>query len=225
MIPRRIDRGRPLILFALLAACLTAAPLTAADSAATKLLKARTAEFRKDVIEVTEGVYTAAGYSVSAVSMIVGTDGVVIVDTGMDTVSAKAVWRYTTQSPGDGWEQPGFDAGDWKEGPGGFGRIRNPAAPIGTPWRTSDIWLRRTVRLKTTPARMALLVFHDEDAEVYLNGVRVAAFSGFGKGYVTRPLDARGRQALRPGENLLAVHCRQTTGGQFIDVHLIDADK
>jgi len=61
------------------------------ESEATKLLKARTAEFEQDVIEVTEGVYTAVGYSVSTVSMIVGDNGIVIVDTGMDTVSAEKV--------------------------------------------------------------------------------------------------------------------------------------
>jgi len=143
--------------------------------------------------------------------------------TGTGIAVPKAVWRYTTESPSDGWEKPGFDAGGWKEGPGGFGRIRQPAARVGTPWQTADIWLRRTVRLKKAPARPALLVFHDEDAEVYLNGVRVAVFSGHTRHYVTKPLDARGRKALKPGENLLAVHCRQTTGGQFIDVHVIDA--
>ncbi|NQT85582.1 alkyl/aryl-sulfatase, partial [bacterium] len=68
----------------------------------TKLLTARTAEFRKEVIKVTDGVYTAVGYAVSPVSMIVGTDGLIIVDTGMDTVSAKAVlsdFRKITDKP------------------------------------------------------------------------------------------------------------------------------
>jgi uncharacterized sulfatase len=55
------------------------------------MLKARSAEFRQEVIKVTDGVYTGVGYSVSAVSMIVGDDGVIIIDTGMDTPSAESV--------------------------------------------------------------------------------------------------------------------------------------
>jgi len=74
----------------------------AADSEATKLLKARSAEFKQEVIKVTEGVYTAVGYSVSTVSMIMGANGVVIVDTGMDTISAEKVladFRKITDMP------------------------------------------------------------------------------------------------------------------------------
>ena len=85
------DRKRLTLWAALLTVCLFATCAPAADSAATKRLKSRTAEFRRDIVKVTDGVYTAMGYSVSTVSMIVGDDGVVIVDTGMDTVSAKAV--------------------------------------------------------------------------------------------------------------------------------------
>lgn len=71
-------------------------------SEATRLLKARSAEFEQDVIEVTDGVYTAVGFAVSTVSMIVGDDGVVIVDTGMDGVSAEkviAAFRNITTLP------------------------------------------------------------------------------------------------------------------------------
>jgi uncharacterized sulfatase len=65
--------------------------VSAKESTATEMLKARSAEFRQEIIKVTDGVYTAVGYSVSPVSMIVGDDGVIIIDTGMDTPSAESV--------------------------------------------------------------------------------------------------------------------------------------
>ncbi|MHC4085437.1 MAG: alkyl sulfatase dimerization domain-containing protein [Planctomycetota bacterium] len=71
--------------------CLVLTSANAQESFATRLLKARDAEFQKEVIKVTENVYTAVGYSVSPVSMIVGDDGVIIIDTGMDAISAEQV--------------------------------------------------------------------------------------------------------------------------------------
>ena len=59
------------------------------ESGATKRLKERNREFRKDIIRVTEGVYTAVGYDVSTVSMIVGDDGLIIVDTGQAVPRAR----------------------------------------------------------------------------------------------------------------------------------------
>jgi len=46
--------------------------ISAEETVATKLLKARNSEFRREVIKVTDGVYTAVGYSVQPPSMIVG---------------------------------------------------------------------------------------------------------------------------------------------------------
>jgi len=64
---------------------------SAQSAEATRLLKQRSAEFEREVIRVTDGVYTAVGYSVQPVTMIVGDDGLIIVDTGMDTNSAEKV--------------------------------------------------------------------------------------------------------------------------------------
>ncbi|MEM8935851.1 MAG: alkyl/aryl-sulfatase [Pseudomonadota bacterium] len=63
----------------------------AAESEATQRLKERNAEFEKDIIRVSYSVYTAVGYGVSTVSMIEGTDGVVIVDTGIDAISGAEI--------------------------------------------------------------------------------------------------------------------------------------
>jgi hypothetical protein len=77
--------------------------------------------------------------------------------------------------------------------------------------------------LKAVPAGEVMLrLHHDEDAEVYVNGVLAARVTGFTTAYVEVPLTAAGRAALRPGRNVIAVHCRQTGGGQYIDAGLVE---
>ncbi len=55
---------------------------TAQQSEATKRLLERNKMFKPDIIEVADNVYTAIGYQVSANSMIIGDDGVIIIDPG-----------------------------------------------------------------------------------------------------------------------------------------------
>jgi len=65
-------------------------------------LRAHSAEFRKDVIEVTEGVYVAIGYAASNVTMIVGNDGIIVIDTTESTRAAAnilAEFRKITDLP------------------------------------------------------------------------------------------------------------------------------
>ncbi|MEQ8768769.1 MAG: alkyl/aryl-sulfatase [Planctomycetota bacterium] len=62
---------------------LSATPLAAQQNAASEKLTAQSRHFEEKIFQVAEDVYTAVGFSVSNVSMIVGDDGVVIVDTGM----------------------------------------------------------------------------------------------------------------------------------------------
>ncbi|MDZ7617668.1 MAG: hypothetical protein U1E05_11725, partial [Patescibacteria group bacterium] len=132
-------------------------------------------------------------------------------------------WRYTTERPADQWHAEPFDDGAWHEGLGGFGTQGTPGAVIRTQWATPDIWLRRVFDAGDGPwGELHLLVHHDEDAVVYLNGTQVAAFSGYVGQYVSTPLAAEARALLRPGRNTLAVHCRQTRGGQTIDVGIVE---
>jgi hypothetical protein len=136
---------------------------------------------------------------------------------------APATWRYTTVKPGDGWFKPGFDCASWRQGPSGFGTAGTPGARIGTTWNTDDIWLRREFDVSATNWHdLQAWLHHDEDAEVYLNGVLALRTTGFVTGYEAWPLSATGKAALRPGQNLIAIHCHQTTGGQYIDLGLVD---
>jgi hypothetical protein len=132
------------------------------------------------------------------------------------------VWRYTTDKPTGAWMNASFNDRNWKQGPGGFGTQGTPGATVRTNWDTSDIYIRREI---TVPANadlqsLQLYVHHDEDAKIYLNGVLAARVTGFTGDYDVIEILPAAKAALKPGKNVLAVHCRQTTGGQYIDVGL-----
>jgi len=147
-----------------------------------------------------------------------------IVKTIIPTSRVKAqTWRYTTTKPTGDWYSANYDDSNWKSGPGGFGTEGTPGAVVGTKWSGSDIWIRRTVELKNTRwTNPQLSIHHDEDAEVYINDQLAAELKNYTTGYMMEPLNDKARKALKSGRNVIAVHCRQTRGGQFIDVGLID---
>ncbi|WP_145296443.1 family 43 glycosylhydrolase [Crateriforma conspicua] len=128
-------------------------------------------------------------------------------------------WRYTFEQPDGDWQQPDYVAQGWKEGSGGFGTADTPGARVGTRWETDEIWLRKSIRLNKPAKDIALYVHHDEDAQIYLNGVLVADLDGYARQYKLVKIPADKKDAVRTGTNVLAVHCKQTSGGQFIDVH------
>jgi hypothetical protein len=132
-------------------------------------------------------------------------------------------WRYTTDKPAADWMKPAFDDSAWKKGPGGFGTKGSPGAAVRTEWKTPDIWLRREIDMPDAKfASLQFRVHHDEDVEVYVNGVLALKLKGFQGEYEEHPMTAAGKAALKPGKNLIAVHCLQTSGGQYVDVGIVD---
>ncbi len=131
-----------------------------------------------------------------------------------------AEWKYSMTPPLDGWATPGFDARDWPTANGGFGTKGTPGALIGTDWKTPDILLRTQFRLESIPRALRVRLHHDEDVKVFLNGVPVFERAGFQVTYKDYQLGPEALQALVVGRNVLAVHCHQTAGGQYIDVGL-----
>ncbi|MDE3066296.1 MAG: glycoside hydrolase family 2 [Verrucomicrobiota bacterium] len=136
-----------------------------------------------------------------------------------DALFGRTRWKYTTAPPVGDWFQPGFDASAWKEGVAGFGAADTPAIVVNTAWNTSDIWMRGRFRLGPEDlSGLSLQIFHDEDVEVYLDGVLALKRSGFITDYEEFEISKAAAAALHPGENTIAVHCHQTVGGQGIDV-------
>jgi len=135
--------------------------------------------------------------------------------------SAETLWRFTTENPGEDWSKPGFDDKAWKESPAGFGAGDPPGASIRTPWNTSDIWIRRKIDMPASTKNLQLWLHHDEDAEVYLNGVLAVHVKGYTTSYDVVPMLPAAREQIKPGAILVAIHCHQTTGGQYIDAGFV----
>jgi hypothetical protein len=132
-----------------------------------------------------------------------------------------AAWRYTLERPDQSWFKSDFDASAWKEGEAGFGTKGTPGAIVRTEWKSDDIWLRREIELPEGPFdRYLLVMHHDEDAEVYLNGVLACKVGGYTTGYEDFAISDEAKKSLKPGKNVIAIHCHQTVGGQYIDAGL-----
>ncbi|MCB1230272.1 MAG: PSD1 domain-containing protein [Verrucomicrobiae bacterium] len=131
-----------------------------------------------------------------------------------------STWDYTTSKPTPDWREVGFRNKAWTKAKGGFGKNGTPGAAVCTEWSTPEIWMRTEFGLTALPKSLVMEIHHDEDVEVYLNGQLIHEATGFLTDYETVPLPDSALDALQTGRNVLAVHCRQTSGGQYIDLAL-----
>jgi hypothetical protein len=142
----------------------------------------------------------------------------VLVGGAADGELAKS-YRFTITPPAGDWTNAAFDDSAWATGLAPFGH----ALPgVRTSWTNDDIWLRQNFDCESgNIAAASLVIFHDEDTEVYVNGKLIWKESGYTTAYeaagVTKPL----KEALRKGRNIVAIHTHQTVGGQFIDLALL----
>ena len=130
--------------------------------------------------------------------------------------------RYTFIKPAAGWEKASFaGASGWQEGPAPF---TDNKSEHGTAWTGGDIWVRRTVRVADpkTSGELRLLMEHDDDVEVYLNGVLLTKQPGFNSKYDFFTIPAAARQALHAGDNVLALHATSPQGGEYLDAGLYE---
>lgn len=133
-----------------------------------------------------------------------------------------ATWRYTTDAPASLWATQGFDDTGWNSGESGFGVPDTPGVSVRTRWDTKDIWIRRRVELTASQLDgLMLWLHHDDAAEIYINGVLAAEFVGWTSQYEPFALSSSARRLLRAGSNVIAIHCHQDSGGQYIDCGLV----
>ena len=126
---------------------------------------------------------------------------------------------YTRTTPSDGWEKPDFDAKGWKEGKAAWGSDGLPA--VNTRWSAtnSDLFVRRTVDIKAADLQedLYLVYSHDDVFEIFINGTKVATTGETWREGVKLHLDGELKGLLKPGKNVIAAHCHNTTGGAYTD--------
>lgn len=144
---------------------------------------------------------------------------VTVLPTGPD----ENMWRYTTDKPNGEWNAADFNDSSWKKGNGGFGTAETPGARLGTVWNTSDIWLRTSISVPKNfgEAGAWIDLHHDEDVQVFVNGKLLIERRGYTTDYERIGLSPSQISLFAPGKrNLVAIHCRQTGGGQYVDFGL-----
>lgn len=128
----------------------------------------------------------------------------------------KSLWSYTETSPADNWMAPDFNAGSWKKAEAPFG---GKDSEIGkTNWSTDDIWLRREVDIDQEIEEPVIKIAHDDDYEIFVNGQQMLGETGASEEYKYIKLDSEKGKLFKKGKNVIAVHCKNTGGGQHIDV-------
>lgn len=124
--------------------------------------------------------------------------------------------QYTLSAPQSSWFQSDFDDSGWKTGKAPFA---NNTVTAGTVWKTNDIWLRRTFNIDSIHKdNYALRFYHDDNVAVYLNDILIFEKEGWVDQLEFIDLNDKLKSHLRKGKNVLAIHCKNTAGGQHVDI-------
>ncbi|WP_242916437.1 glutaminase family protein [Pontibacter liquoris] len=128
-------------------------------------------------------------------------------------------FQYTETAPAPGWMNPQYDDSSWKTGSAPIG---DDPAKAKTRWKSEDIWVRRTFSFDQPDfEKLYLKLRHDDNVEVYLNGEQIYTRNGWNNEFEFIPLHQALVNNLKKGKNVLAIHCANTAGGQWLDAGLL----
>jgi len=134
-------------------------------------------------------------------------------------------WKYTLTNFTD-WNQTAYNDNSWKKGFAGFGAGSPPETAIRTEWSNNTIYLRKTFHVGDLTNEeiesLRFLIYYDEDCTIYLNGVLAATTKGFVSDYKAISMSEAAKAAMhKNADNVIAVKCIQTGGGQYIDLGIM----
>jgi predicted alpha-1,2-mannosidase len=132
------------------------------------------------------------------------------------------IWKYTIEKPADSWFQTNFDDTGWKSGAGGFGTADEGVTPR-TDWNSNDIWMRKKFTLSSLIDNPEVQSYHDQGADIYINGVLIAHVGDYTHEYTPTTLTPEAKASLHVGDNVLAIHVTHAGDGRhFADAGLVD---
>lgn len=129
----------------------------------------------------------------------------------------------TTTTSGTTWTTEAFDDSSWQTQTGAFGSP-SEYPNISTSWTAtnSDYYIRRYITLTAEDLQkdLTLIYSHDDICQVYLNGRRVVNVGNTWEQNVIYTLTAADKEVLHEGQNVIAYHVHNTTGGALADIGL-----
>ncbi|EIJ37429.1 protein of unknown function (DUF1793) [Galbibacter orientalis DSM 19592] len=142
-----------------------------------------------------------------------------IVPTGIEsTYEAK----ITESKPNNNWQVNDFDDSSWETKPAPYG----DGDQVKTKWTTDHIWYRRQFDLNNTNyEELFLKLRHDDNVEVYINGVEVYTCECWNDSYEYYDIPKEAIKALKAKGNLLAIHVKNNQGGQSLDAGIVEKIK
>lgn len=125
---------------------------------------------------------------------------------------------HTESSPDAGWMELDYNARGWKGGRAPFGDAESKPQ---TSWTSKNLWVRREFTVLDNNIKgLNLKISHDDDIDVFLNGTKIYSHIGWYHKYIYVPIE-NASSVLKKGKNVLAVHIRNTAGGQHLDFGLV----
>ncbi len=131
-----------------------------------------------------------------------------------------------TATSGTAWTKENFNDSSWSDLPGAFG-TQGEYPNINTAWTGDgkDIYIRRYVTLTEEDLQkdLALIYSHDDVCQAYINGRRVVSTDESWVQNVIYKLTEEDKDVLHEGQNVIAYHVHNTTGGALADIGLYES--
>ena len=130
-----------------------------------------------------------------------------------------------TRQNGSEWTSLTFDDSSWATEDAAWGTIGEyPNCRHEWKEQNSDIYIRRTVNLTADDLEKDLWIqfSHDDVFELYLNGHRIISTGETWLQGEQHHLTSREKGYLVEGDNMIAAHCHNTTGGAYVDYGLFE---